>query len=273
MSTVLLLKLMLVPGLIAGVTLAGRRWGPGVAGWLSAFPVVSGPILFFMAIEQGPAFVAKAAQGTLSAVLAILAFGIAYAWATTRFTWPMSLALGFVAYFASVASLNHLTPSLWQSAPAVLTALILVPRAYPCAALPPASTALPKPGSDIVLRMLAGALLVWAVTHFASSMGAGLSGVFAMFPVMGSVLVVFSHRQAGPAFAIHLLKGMVLGYYAFSVFCIVLSLCLPAMGLTIGFASALGAALLIQALSRLALARVKLAPPATSISPKFGAAP
>lgn len=254
MSTVLLLKLMLVPLLIAGVTLAGRRWGPGVAGWLSAFPVVSGPILLFMAMEQGPAFAAKAAQGTLSAVLAILAFGIAYAWAATRYTWPASLATGFVAYFISVAGINHFMPSLWQGAPAVLIALLLAPRFYPKATLAAPTTA-SKPANDIAPRMFAGALLVWTVTHFAASMGAGLSGVFAMFPVMGSVLVVFSHRRAGSAFAIHLLKGMVLGYYAFSAFCIVLVLALPWAGIQSAFPMALFTALVVQTGSRLALHR------------------
>jgi hypothetical protein len=93
MSMILILKLILVPALIAGVTLAGRRWGPSVAGWLSAFPVVSAPILFFIALQHGSAFTAQAAVGTLSAVLAILAFGISYSWAATG----QSLVGGFVA--------------------------------------------------------------------------------------------------------------------------------------------------------------------------------
>ena len=76
MNAVLLLKLFLVPLLIALVTLAGRRWGPGVAGWLSAFPVVAGPILFFIAVEQGADFAANAAVGTLSAVLAMLSASV-----------------------------------------------------------------------------------------------------------------------------------------------------------------------------------------------------
>lgn len=63
MIVLLALKLMLVPSLTAGITLSGRRWGPSVAGWLSAFPVVGGPILFFIAIEQGPAFASAAAVG------------------------------------------------------------------------------------------------------------------------------------------------------------------------------------------------------------------
>ena len=58
MPLILLLKLLLVPSLIYAVTLVGRRWGPGVAGWMSAFPIVSGPILLTVTLEQGAAFAA-----------------------------------------------------------------------------------------------------------------------------------------------------------------------------------------------------------------------
>ena len=42
-TPILLLKLCLVPALIYAVSLAGRRWGAGVAGWISALPIVAGP--------------------------------------------------------------------------------------------------------------------------------------------------------------------------------------------------------------------------------------
>jgi hypothetical protein len=252
MSMAFILKLILVPLLIAGVTMAGRRWGAAVAGWLSAFPVVSGPILLFMALEQGPAFTAQAAMGTLSAVLAILAFGIAYAWAAIRHHWAVSLMAGFLGYAAAVAGLSLWTPPLWLAASAVAAALLLAPRLYP--SLPPSRPALAQSFMDIPLRMVAGALLVWLVTHFAARMGPHLSGIFAMFPVMGSVLTVFSHRQSGAAFAIGMLRGMVLGYYAFAAFCVMLALALPtSIGTLPAFMLALASAVAIQALSRSAL--------------------
>jgi uncharacterized membrane protein (GlpM family) len=253
MSMILLLKLILVPALIAGVTLAGRRWGPSVAGWLSAFPVVSAPILFFIALQHGSAFTAQAAVGTLSAVLAILAFGISYSWAATRFSWGLSLVGGFVGYFAAVACLNVWAPSLYAAAPVVLAALLLAPRLYPV--LPESTPRSSRSSNDIVWRMGAGALLVLLVTHFSSALGPRLSGLFAMFPVMGSVLVVFSHRCSGSAFAVQLLRGMVLGYYAFSVFCIALSFALRSVSIELAFVIALSAAVLVQAISRLQLGR------------------
>jgi hypothetical protein len=43
--TLLLVKLSLAPLLVVGSSLAGRRWGPALAGVLGALPLVAGPIL------------------------------------------------------------------------------------------------------------------------------------------------------------------------------------------------------------------------------------
>ncbi len=253
MDTVLALKLAVVPALIALVTFAGRRWGPGVAGWLSAFPVVAGPILWFIALEQGPAFAAQAAVGTLLAVLAILAFGLAYAWAATRYSWPLSLLLAYVGYATAVVVLGLWNATLLVAGIVVLAGLWLAPRLYPVlsmSAKPPS-----KPANDMLLRMGLGALLVLLVTHFAASLGPELSGVFAMFPVMGTVLAPFTHRGAGPAATIQLLRGMVLGFYSFSTFCAVLAWALPVTGIGQAFAWALAVAGTVQVLSRFWLSR------------------
>ncbi|HEY1044034.1 MAG TPA: hypothetical protein VGE60_09235 [Telluria sp.] len=246
------MKLALVPSLIGGVTLAGRRWGPAVAGWLSAFPVVAGPVLFFIAMEQGIGFAANAATGTLSAVLAILVFNISYAWAATRFAWQACLGIAFLAYAMMVFALQAWAPSLAAGAAAVLGALMVAQRVFPAVGK---ANAVPARASDMHWRMLAGAVLVITVTHFSAALGPRLSGVLAMFPVMASVLVAFSHRHSGPAFAISLLRGTVTGYYAFAAFCIALALSLPVVGMATAFLGSLASAVVIQATSRLYLQR------------------
>jgi len=85
-----------------------------------------------------------------------------------------------------------------------------------------------------------------------------LSGLLAMFPVMASVLAVFSHHQAGAGFSIRLLRAMVYGYYAFAGFCLVLALALPAMSRGLAFTLALGVAVVIQALARSRMQRAAL---------------
>lgn len=251
MSFILALKLALVPALIGAVTLAGRHWGATMAGWLSAFPIVSGPILYFIALDQGAAFVARAAVGTLAAVLAILVFAISYAWAATRFGWSICLAVAFAAYLVAVAALSLAPPAVWIVAPAVYAALWIAPRLFPT--LNPAAPVNAQRGNDIYLRMIAGAILVFLVTRFSAALGPQLSGVFAMFPVMASVLVAFSHHHSGARFAVELLRGMVLGFYAFATFCLVLAMTLPMLGIGTGFIVALLSAAVVQAGSRLRL--------------------
>jgi hypothetical protein len=253
-SIIFCLKLVLVPLLILGITLAGRRWGPAVAGWLSAFPVVAAPVLLFISLDQGARFAASAAAGTLAAVLAILVFGISYAWAATRFSWGISLTAAFVCYLGAVACLTLWAPSVGVVAPIVVAALLGVSRLFPEAPLIVASSA---PANDIAWRMAAGAALVVSLTHFSPRLGPQLSGLFAMFPIMLSVLVVFSHRHAGAGFAIKLLRGTVLGYYGFATFCVVLSLSLSIVGIGAAFALSLSCAAIVQAISRVYLLRAQ----------------
>jgi len=243
---VLTLKLFLVPSLICAITLAGRRWGPAVAGWLSGFPIVSAPVLFFIAVEQGTEFAGTAAAATLSCVPAALLFSTTYAWIATRANWTVSLAGGLLAYFVGVGVLFVLAPPVYVSAPLVYAIVWFAPRFFPTMR---EVSALPTfRGSELVLRMLAGAAIVIAVTYFAADLGPKLSGLFAMFPVLGIVLAVFSHRQAGPGFTIRLLRGMVLGFYAFTSFCLVVALTIVPLGIGTAFALALGTASLVQAL-------------------------
>ena len=93
----------LVPTLIAAVTLATRRWGPRVGGFLTALPVVTGPTLCFYAIEQGQAFGAQASTGTLLALNAVVAYGVTYARLCLRWPWPLTLVAAWLVFRSSIS--------------------------------------------------------------------------------------------------------------------------------------------------------------------------
>ena len=59
-------KLVLTPALIAAASLAGRRWGHAVSGWLVGLPLTSGPVALFLALERGTTFAADASLGSLA---------------------------------------------------------------------------------------------------------------------------------------------------------------------------------------------------------------
>jgi len=249
----LALKLTIVPLLIAAITFAGHRWGPAVSGWLAGLPVVAGPVLFFIAIEQGTAFAATAAVGTLAGVVGAVAFAIVYAWVATHFAWPTSFGCGLVAYFAVVAVLNLIAPSLYLAALVSVGSLVVGPRLFPRTST--TAVIVVSSHAEVACRMLAGAVLVVLVTHFAANLGPELSGLFAVFPVITSVLAVFSHRHSGYECTVLLLRGLLFGLIAFAAFCLALAMLLPAWGTGLGFLAAVSCALLVQFLSRVAVQR------------------
>ncbi len=242
------LKVTLVPLLIGVITLTGRRWGPTVAGWLSGMPIVAGPIIFFMAIEQGTAFASRAIVGMLLGIFAVLACNLGYSWAATRLSWKGSVICSLSAYFAAIALLDTLDLSLNVAAAMVLLSLFVAPRLFPPAR---ARMMIVSPArGEILVRMSAGAILVLSVTYFASTFGAHLSGLFATFPVISTVLAVFSHRQCGNEFTIRLLRGIVFGWYAFLIFTFVLGWSLSSLGIGAAFSAAILCTVITQVVSR-----------------------
>lgn len=239
----LMLKLLVIPGFLLLISLAGKRWGPSVAGWLSGLPVVVGPILFFLAIEQGQVFAAQSATAALSAMFAMIAFCVTYAQVAQRAGWPWALMISLGIWATVAVVLSLLPSSLVFSVIAAATALLVAPYLFP--SVQPIVSG-PAPKSDkLLLRMIAGALLTLAVTLLASTVGDRWSGLLAVFPVLGSVMAVFSQQTRGPAFTAALLRATATGMYSFAAFCLVLALALPGMGLS---AFALGVAVSVAML-------------------------
>ena len=242
------LKLLLVPAMLALVALAARLWGPAIAGWLAGLPLVAGPILFVIMLEQGPYFAARAAIAASAAISASILFGAAYSHCAWRTRWPAALAAGLCAWFAAAALLARLPPSLPLSLACTLLALICVPRLFP----QPGQLALTRAMTrlELGLRMLAGALLTLAVTGAADAVGPAWSGLLAVFPVLGTVLAVFSHRGHGAGHATLVLRSMATGQYSFLAFCAVLAIGLTHTHPGLAFAAAVTAALGALAASR-----------------------
>src|SRR5437660_7624019 len=94
----LLLKVVVTPVLIAIATLAGRRWGDRLSGWLVGLPLTSGPVVFFLAIDQGNGFATRAALAVLLGTISQAAFAVAYARAAVRGGWAVATIAGCTAF-------------------------------------------------------------------------------------------------------------------------------------------------------------------------------
>jgi uncharacterized membrane-anchored protein len=94
--------------------------------------------------------------------------------------------------------------------------------------------------------MAAGAAMVLAVTAAAEALGPAWTGLFSAFPVMSTVLAVFSQRANGPGFVVAMLRAMIGGFYAYISYCLCVALLLDRWGIAAAFVTAVIAAVVVQ---------------------------
>jgi len=241
---VLWLKLLLVPSLMAAVTLAGRRWGPAVAGVLVGLPLTSAPVVFLLALEHGTAFAAQSAVGVLVGLVPLGSFYLAYGLLAQRARWPACAAAGWCAYLVAAVALRAAAPSpltAFLGAVAFLAVVVvLLPRGAPGR---PAARA---PSWDIPFRMVTATAVVIALTALAHTLGPRLSGLLAPFPVTGAVLSIFTQRLDGDHAVIRLIRGMGLASFTFAAFFLVLAELLDRRGTAAAFGVAIAVAVVMH---------------------------
>ncbi|MGA8905825.1 MAG: hypothetical protein WB661_12550 [Candidatus Bathyarchaeia archaeon] len=244
---ILLLKLLLVPTFIGLVSLSSRRWGPIVGGWLIGLPLTSGPVAFFLALEQGDVFASEASTAIMMGIISVFAFALAYTWSATRFFWRLSLLASLCAYFACTVFLQSTKLPLLIDFVSVLGVLLITLLLMPHVTLEGVS--LRTGWWEIPARMVSATALVFLITGVAQWLGPQLTGLLTPFPVYATILAVFTHRSEGGAHAIRLLRGVVAGSFTFAIFFLIISATITNWGVGLAFVSAILISALTHAVS------------------------
>ncbi len=150
-------KLVLTPLFVASTSLAGRRWGPALSGWLVALPLTSGPIALFIAIEAGTDVARQAAGGSLLGASAQVAFAAAYTVASRRLGWLPSLLVAALAFFAVGFAVPPMPPVLTYG---LLLAAVAVFLATLQRSPTKGRSTLAPPAWDIPARVVVATVLV-----------------------------------------------------------------------------------------------------------------
>ena len=250
--TLFLTKVALTPLFIAAVTVAGRRWGPAVGGWLAGLPLTSGPVSVFLALERGSGFAARAAVGTLAGLVGVAGFCVVYARFSRTRSWTLATAAGTAAYLAGAALLSRVPLALGPTVGGTVAVLLLSLRFLPISC--GAGKAPPAPGWDVPLRMVVATALVLLLTGTAAVLGPKVSGLLSPFPVFATVLAGFTHRHAGAVATQQLLRGIVLGSFAFAGFFVVVAAALDRWEAAATYVVACASALVINVALRPLLA-------------------
>ncbi len=251
---ILALKLALAPALISLASLAGRRWGPAVSGWFIGLPLTTGPVALILAVQEGPAYAAAAAVGTLAGGLTLVVYALAYSWLAQKWRWPGAVAGSAVVVGATTAVLRGVT----LTAPQWL-ALVTVAAAVAITRLPAARVGGPAaaaaPWWDLPSRIVIATGVILTLTGLAPWLGAALTGLLATFPIYTTILAAFAQHQQGVAAAVRLQRGAVAGVFALEAFFFTLHLGLVPLGIGPAFALALAVAAPIQGLALILLRR------------------
>ena len=252
MTVETLLRLALVPAAIWLATLAARRWGHTVSGYLGGMPLIGGPITLFIAMDHGAAFASRSATFTLAAILGqgahLLAFSHA---ARAGAPWPLALLAGWSAFVVAALTSAWLEPgplpALALAAAGLVAAWLFLPR--------PRDAAIPAhiPPAELRLRLVAAFLLAAAILWAADTFGPVASGILLSVPVTGSIMPPFTLALYGADSVARLTRGFVVGLTGFTTFFLVVALAAVPWGITAAFLGAVGGALAAVMVSSRAL--------------------
>lgn len=250
--SLLVAKLVIAPAFVVVASLLARSRGAAVGGVVGGLPVTTGPILAFIAIEQGVVFGADAAAATLIGLLALCGFLLAYALVVRRLPWYVALPLGWGTFIAVAALLSLVRVGPLVGLPVVCAAFLLLLAVLP-RGRGEESDEIDFPAWSLPLRVVTTAVLVLLLTGVAAQIGEHWSGLLAPFPMAVAVLTGFTHAERGPDATLGMIRGMAHGLFAFAAFCFT-------------FAVLLGHVATGWAVTAAALATLAVALPATVIS-------
>ena len=234
---ILLFKLTLAPASILLATLVAQRFGHGASGFLSGFPVISGPIVAVLMFSLPAEQVEGIARATLAASPATFAHIVAFAWLSQRLPWWGCL-IGAAAAFFGVGALT--TSS---SVPDVLQVVLAIVGPFAAvAAMPRAGAvvgAVPVPRIEIAMRVAVTFVLAATVILGAPHVPAVASGLLLAWPISGTILPCFTLPAYGHAATVTLLRGLAVGLAGFVWFYVALAFLLGAgVGGVVAFVAA-----------------------------------
>jgi hypothetical protein len=218
-----------------------------VSGWLVGLPLSSGPIVLFLALEQGRPFAAISAKGTMLGLISVCLFSLTYSWLAVPLGWFGACLASWLMFLLATVALTHLSPSLIVAFLAVIGCLILTLMLLRKGEMP--STPTNPPLWEVLFRMVAATALVLTITEIAHLIGPHLAGLLTPFPIFTTVFAVFTHRYQGAKAAMRLLRGLVAGLFTFALFFLIVSSAITKIGTGLAFLAATASAALLHVLS------------------------
>jgi hypothetical protein len=197
----LIVKMVATAAVVVAASVVAERSGPFIGAMVAALPTAAGAAYVILAIEHPPSFIAGSAIGSIAANAAVVIFAFAYAVLAQTRGVVASLGGALLIWLACAALLRTID---WTVPTVLLLSAVAFGILIPASARYriESSVKVKSTASDIAWRALAVSICVVVVTAASHSIGSFASGIFALFPVViSSVLVIIQLRLGGPAAA------------------------------------------------------------------------
>jgi len=231
----LAVKMAITASFVVAASFIAQRSGALVGGLVATLPISAGPVYVFLALDYDAAFISQSALASIviNGVTAI--FSLTYAALAQRRGMLVSLGGALAVWFTLGYAVS--IPQ-WS----VVTALLFCAVVYPpCFLLSHTYRHAPMPPSirrwyDLPLRSGAVATLVALVVVFSPWLGTFGSGMFAVFPIALSSLIVILHPRVGARATAAVIANTISGLSGFAVALAVLHLTAEPLGVWTAFA-------------------------------------
>jgi hypothetical protein len=192
-------KMAVTAAFVVLATVTAERAGALVGALVATLPVAAGPAYVFLALDHDAAFIAESALASLAVNAVTAIFALTYAAAAQTRGLALSLAAALTAWAVLAITVRSIE---WTLATVLLLNVIVIPA---CAAIGRRFRDAPMPlvtrrSYDVPLRAAMAAVLVAVVVGLSARVGATVTGVLAVFPIVLTTLMLIpaaKDRRAG----------------------------------------------------------------------------
>jgi hypothetical protein len=246
-------KMAVTAAFVVLATVTAERAGALAGALVATLPIAAGPAYMFLALDHDAAFIAESALASLAINAVTAVYALTYAATAQARGMASSLAAALTAWAVLAMTVGSIE---WTLAAVLLLNVIVIPA---CAAIGRRFRDAPMPlvtrrSYDVPLRAAMAAVLVAVVVGLSARVGATVTGILAVFPiVLTSLMLILQPRIGGRATAAVLANTIPgLGGFAFCLLALHLA-AVPlgsAAALLLALAVSIGANLSIWAARR-----------------------
>lgn len=252
------IKLIMMPFVIGGVTLASKKWGNLVGGMIASLPWIAGPIMLFFTIEQGVDFAVSSIKGVMIGLIGVLAFTFAYIYSAIQFKWYISLLLAYLAFLTTTLLLNTVQSYMGLNVWFIITVILSLIGIKIFPKLKMQGSLNQSLKYDIYLRMIIITFFVALITYLAKILGPTWSGILTPFPIITAILASFTHYTQGAYGTSIILRGMLTGFIGFASFLYLQAILLPIYSIPVSFVIGFLVNILLNLLMRYLVKRTEI---------------